>query len=724
MSERGQKIFKWIVWIVFIITLIVLTFTKVDSLMNPGISRYEWVSILNDGFGFNGYLSEEPYFSDVSIDDEYFEDVQISVDNGIISKDRMFNGSEEATGEFILVTLMRAIGEERLIYYSDTTDFCDVNLIKLAKELEIANNIQKKDSVSEEDANDALLSALDFYTNPSKYPQYCDITYNENVVVPEKSELLSVDLENNVITVSEVPQDLVEGKVLILTNEYGIAFAKKVVGIVENEKDATINLEEVASLAEVAETVSFSGSGDFRFIAEHSADKSSMEASRNNKSNGLICSTKGQPVLLLSANPIVATGFKDWADDVFEYDENSAISIDDSTLSTDIEITFEIKETVKNGKLSEEVVAYIKYKTDGLPTTTYQYTCEGGISKTSVVTEAEGLSFEFSEKEDNDNADKDKEENTSAYANSAKASFMLENFTVNASGYFETLDWNDEKNFLEVMINSDVKLLSSVKGSIEKKTKIGEVEVPIAQTGGVISVGVEFYAVTSVTGELELSYEVKDVYAGIKASVADYNRTGSLISTPNGHGRETVTATAKVELKGGAEVAAKVSCCQFDLVDPGVEVCAVGTVSTAAKITVDDKYADCDLCVNLSVAAPIISLEAAAGEDSALKFILDAFDLTAKAEYELVTKDTAPLKIDYHVETDTNGDIVMLEGGDEVCTHAKQEELKDLLEEAEREAQEELEKQRQEAIEALKRRIEEEIEKWLEQWLLDNCNEC
>ena len=51
MSEKGQKIYKWIVWITLILGVVFAIYSKVDSIINPTITQAEWKALLAESFG-------------------------------------------------------------------------------------------------------------------------------------------------------------------------------------------------------------------------------------------------------------------------------------------------------------------------------------------------------------------------------------------------------------------------------------------------------------------------------------------------------------------------------------------------------------------------------------------------------------------------------------------------------------------------------------------------
>ena len=74
-----------------------------------------------------------------------------------------------------------------------------------------------------------------------------------------------------------------------------------------------------------------------------------------------------------------------------------------------------------------------------------------------------------------------------------------------------------------------------------------------------------------------------------------------------------------------------------------------------------------------------------------------------------------------HVEVSEDGSLVGITGGEEVCTHIKDVDLK---EELKKKAQEELEKKKQEAQKRIQEEIERRLEEMLNEWLEENCGGC
>lgn len=78
---------------------------------NDGVvSRGEWMRMLTLEFGMYTYDTEEPYYSDVDEEDEYFAPVQIAGDWGILDGEGKFEAGKDATKGFIAETLADTMG--------------------------------------------------------------------------------------------------------------------------------------------------------------------------------------------------------------------------------------------------------------------------------------------------------------------------------------------------------------------------------------------------------------------------------------------------------------------------------------------------------------------------------------------------------------------------------------------------------------------------------------
>lgn len=90
----------------------------------------QWLSMVNEAFGMQSYITEEPFFSNVSKDNPYFETVQIATEWEVIDKAEGIDVEDVLTWEKTLITLVNvgnfmaidASKEEKIQYAIDYFD--------------------------------------------------------------------------------------------------------------------------------------------------------------------------------------------------------------------------------------------------------------------------------------------------------------------------------------------------------------------------------------------------------------------------------------------------------------------------------------------------------------------------------------------------------------------------------------------------------------------------
>lgn len=695
MSERWQKIFKWIVWLViaalFIVKVIDLSIAIKDAMVEP-ITREVWMEQLADGFG------------DLSI--------ATSVEEGDLY----------TTGEYAAITAMDAIGEKRLAYLTED-ELSYQKKVELATQYGVIEERLLEKNISAEKADEIMVKALDLYCSPDYYPEYFSVKTKTDITNADRWNISQYDEESQTIkaTINGDPPEV--GEIIMFTDEFGIAQAKYVTQIDNSGADAyNIQVDDVDDITAIFDEISFSGSSDFGYLV---GDKTPGEG---DKKLG-----QGQETAKSSYNPFVTTVYAAESDPILLaewewFEDKTALKKEKNTEDTktsDIEFNLEITSTEKNGKETEKVTSYISVKSDG-KTKKYKFEIDDtGKEKFSVDVSGDGLpSFALSE-----NDKKKTSDDTSYFKDEmgVKANIKMEGFGVCTSGYYQWADPDDSKNYVEVLASAEkVNISTSAKLSFEDKYKIGSIPIPIAATAGVVSVDLNVYLVVGASGELTLWYEIDDPYVGLNVSTANG------VKPLHGYSNEDTGIRAKIELNGGfIGEAAVVVLNKWDLADPGVDVRAYASAST---IDVKDTYKVKDeylgtTCIELKAQAPVIKLTASAGKDSLLYAILDT--LKVEVSYDLIKKDSdKTFKITYHVEYEDDGKITVtkLESGkkqEDVCTHIEKKPKEELESEGiVEDIEEKVDDKIDEAEEVARKKIEKMIEDALNKWLEENCGGC
>lgn len=128
--------------------------------------------------------------------------------------------------------------------------------------------------------------------------------------------------------------------------------------------------------------------------------------------------------------------------------------------------------------------------------------------------------------------------------------------------------------------------------------------------------------------------------------------------------------------------------------------------------------------MQLKLYAPLIKIGAHYGESTLAYKAINFMGWATKDSFEIIDADMAYENFygkKMQVEVDENGKLVAFEGGEEVCTHIKDE---DLREELEKKAQEELDKKKQDAQKRIQDEIERRLEEMFNKWFEENCGGC
>lgn len=103
---------------VMILFLFILSSGGCSSENNETLLVGKWLQMVDEAFGMQNYTSEEPYFANISADNEYFAAVQIAAEWDVIDKSKALDVEKALTWEEALVSLVNVGSFTSL----DTTD--------------------------------------------------------------------------------------------------------------------------------------------------------------------------------------------------------------------------------------------------------------------------------------------------------------------------------------------------------------------------------------------------------------------------------------------------------------------------------------------------------------------------------------------------------------------------------------------------------------------------
>lgn len=245
--------------------LIAVFVLKKNSAADGIVTRYEWMAMLGERFGITEYSDPSPYFQDVKGDSPYFNYVQSAVEWGVLEEENRFHGEQTATGEFIVLTTMRAIGKYKIQLYlemneePDRADYLDVAY---------ANGLITEDKLDTGFDREECLMFLDAAQNLNDLTLWKDdlaiVTYQENVIELEAENVSLNQAETNEVWLdASALEGLSAGDVLIF--EMGnteLKTARRVESIDASSGLVTVSeptMEEVFDSLIISDMVSLSG---------------------------------------------------------------------------------------------------------------------------------------------------------------------------------------------------------------------------------------------------------------------------------------------------------------------------------------------------------------------------------------------------------------------------------------------------------------------------------
>lgn len=687
MSERGQKIFKIITWVAICIFAIFSIGKIIYYTNNPLITKTQWVQMLADSF--------------------QIEDTT-AIDDG---------GTDKASGEYAALTLMKTIGDSNIEFMTGEDNLDEDGLVKLAVEKDIVSKRQLSHSLTEADAKEIIDNAMSFYFNLDNYPEYYDVVYSCDVVNTDEWIIDNFDEDNDVLYVSKLEILPERGQVVLPRNVFGIAKPRYVKECKELE-DGTyeILLEKMSDPSELYNDISFSGKADFSYLlnASEGGSADTEETTPTDTNEG--SSTDTEETAPTDTNETSDSFGMGLFEPKVVYAATEKTFVAKADLETGGTIAAKAKD---NGSTVYSYNSYLKVK-DGENESKYSITAD---SKGKLKLEVARNDVTLEAEHEAENAAKDDKFEAEASATDSFSYKVKLNDLQIAAAYCATGGKADK--YVDVRVNSDAELDWSIKGKFEGKVPIAEVEVPVYCTFGLASVNLRLYLVVDASGEVTLIYEMDDVSLGVRV-----DQKGLSIPHDRNESGDKLDITAKVSVGIGlsGEVALTIGdwldLVEYDIVDPGVDVKIEALAETLQN---NEGFEDYPQCVQVTIAAPTVSFEISAGEDSLLYTLLDLFNLSAKASYDFITEENAPFKKEYHIETELDGSSNTIEGSKDYCTHVLPEageEWVDPLVAAKKRAQEEARKRKEEARKKAQEEFEKALEEAIERWIDENCGGC
>ncbi len=87
---------------------VLVSFAGCSTSKPQNITMGQWLTMVNDAFGMDSYVQQEPYYSNIVQSNRYFEEVQIAAEWEVISTSRKIDVNKMITWKDVLVSLVNA----------------------------------------------------------------------------------------------------------------------------------------------------------------------------------------------------------------------------------------------------------------------------------------------------------------------------------------------------------------------------------------------------------------------------------------------------------------------------------------------------------------------------------------------------------------------------------------------------------------------------------------
>lgn len=259
MIQMGEiiKKYKWVFLIAgiaiaaLIVILVATNNRKKDS--DGSVSRYEWIQMLAEKFYMNEYQETEPYYYDVPADDPYYTAVQSAYEWGVTPKEEKFEGNKTATGEYIALTAMRAIGKYKVqIYLGLTEEPTEEQYLQLSDEMGLVARSQARDTFTKEQCDEILDRAKEMFLDDLWVDDYVKVDYQESTVILSEEDFQELpENERTLKLTKEASEDLGVGTIIVYPDKNGVMAAGEVAEI---SKDGNVTVTD-ADYTEVVQSM-------------------------------------------------------------------------------------------------------------------------------------------------------------------------------------------------------------------------------------------------------------------------------------------------------------------------------------------------------------------------------------------------------------------------------------------------------------------------------------
>lgn len=295
-----MKRFISILLVIATILSMTLSFAGCGMVVSSSLTVGQWLMMVNEAFGMQNYISNEPYFENIDESNPYFETVQIATEWDVIDKNELLDVDEELKWKEALISLVNVGGFVDIESDEEIKiDYAIDNFDQTIRKYWMNRKIKPEDAVT-------LLSVAQKQWANKEFDHVVEeVTYKEGVIdlTTGENAIDNYSVQNDVVKIPKKDgSDLQVGDIYVLPSNDATPFVQvnKIETISEDEEyiyitntDDEIELEDIAQDINVEETfvptaenaIIYDGNGQVISVGENVVSQMNIE---NNSTSNLL----------------------------------------------------------------------------------------------------------------------------------------------------------------------------------------------------------------------------------------------------------------------------------------------------------------------------------------------------------------------------------------------------------------------------------------------------
>lgn len=305
------------------------------------LTKSEWAGLLGEKFGYQRFEAVEDFYSDVSSESEYYDEIQACAEWEVFPEKGSFYPDAAATWQYAIETAVRAIGMDRLNHSEAGMEVTEDNLVEFfTSEIASVDTSDLDIGLSKEDAALILTYAYDYAAN-IRLMERMEYTYLDGVK-EAGADAITLNGDGVTATVNDGVSYQAGDVIFVQPTEGSAAYAVRVASA-----DGSQITYETAGIEDVYEKIQVSGTYEATVLDVEPAQGVEITLAEAASDQGMICASYTSDPVHNSANAILTGNkmemdktsihFKKVWDDYDDGDVTLNVNISHITVSADVD---------------------------------------------------------------------------------------------------------------------------------------------------------------------------------------------------------------------------------------------------------------------------------------------------------------------------------------------------------------------------------------------------